>query len=139
MKGKYVSGIAAIIILISLIASCSKSNPTVFSWDYLGRHYVADSSSVSSTNKIAAYAGSGLAAIGIQGGLLLNVGSYTLHPQNVSGDPYLIYFQLSSHITSQSGMLNVIARTNNSITGNFSSTLTDGTIISGSFTDIPIR
>ena len=138
MKGKYLSGIV-IIILITLLASCGKSSSTVFSWDYLGRHYVADSSSVSSSNRIAAYAGSGLTAIGIQGGQMLTVGSYPLHPQNLVGDPYLIYIQVSSARYSQSGTLNVIARTNTSITGNFSSKLTDGSTITGSFTDIPIR
>ena len=120
------------------MTGCSKSNPAVFSWDYQGRHYVADSSSASagSVTRIAAY--SGVTALGIDGGSQLVAGSYPLHGNNNSSQPFLFYV-VGGFTYSQSGTVTITHYDNTKISGYFNTTLTDGTMMSGNFTDIPVR
>jgi hypothetical protein len=130
---------ALLIAILAIVSSCSKTNPTIFTWDYLGRHYVADSSSVSAPpdNKILAYYS--VSALGIYGGPTLAVGTYTISHQNTTGQPYLIYIPSGGDIYSESGTLTITYNDGTKMSGSFSATLTDATTISGSFTDIPIR
>lgn len=131
---------AAMFALAVLInGSCGKTNSIVCSWDYLGRHYVADSASVSSGSDSRLLAYSGLTAIAIDGGQHLSVGAYTFHPQNNNGQPYFFYVNVSSPLYSQSGTLVVTASDNTKMSGNFSVTLSDASVISGSFKDVPFR
>ena len=133
--------IVALVTAVSLISGCSKSNATVFSWNYQGTHYVADSSSVHVSSspvddRIVAY--SGLTALGIDGGTNLVIGSYTFHSVNTTGQPYMFYV-VGGTVYSQSGTLNITYNDNAKMSGNFTVTYTDGSYMSGSFTDIPIR
>ena len=138
MKVKNILVYAAVILLAGMIAGCSKTNPTVFSWQYGGANYVADSSSISgSTYKIVAY--SGLTAVGINPNTKPVVGTYTIHPENTVGQPYMVYIQITSYLYSQSGTLNVTYNDNTKISGNFSVTFTDGSVMTGQFSDIPYK
>jgi hypothetical protein len=130
---------AMFVMVMFILGSCGKTNSTVCSWDYQGRHYLADSSSVSSGSDSRLLAYSGLTAIAIDGGQHLTVGAYTFHRQNTSGQPYFFYIQISSILYSQSGTLVVTASDNTKMSGNFSVTLTDASVISGSFKDVPFR
>ena len=136
---KYTTIIIAALLGIALwlTSGCTKTNQTVFSWDYQGVHYVADSSSaVTSTSAIAAY--SQLTALGISAGTSLAVGTYSFHPVNNSGQPYM-FFEFASTLYSQSGTLNITYNNGKQLSGNFTVTYNDGTTMSGVFTDIPIR
>ena len=137
MKSKLLF-IAALLLLL-LGTGCSKTNPNVFSWNYLGRHYVADSGSVSSTpdNRILAY--SGQTALAIDGGGKLAVGTYTLHNTNTTGMPYLFYVSVATYIYSRNGSLTITANDNTQISGYFTATLTDSSYITGSFTNLPYQ
>jgi hypothetical protein len=140
----YLSGMtrAYIIILavgLLLLAGCSKTDTAVFSLDYQGRHYVADSSSATagSYTRIVAY--SGVTAISIDGGGQLSTGSYTLHGRNSLMQPFLFYVVVANYVYSQSGTVVVSSYDNTKMSGSFSATLTDGTTISGSFANVPLR
>lgn len=140
MKSKRLLIAAMLGVIVILAAGCTKTNPTVFSWDYQGRHYVADSSSViqGADTRILAYYS--VTAVAIDGGSSqLAVGSYTLHGLNTSGKPYMLYAVVNSAIYSQSGTLTITYIDAVKISGTFSVTYTDGTIMTGTFTDIPIR
>lgn len=139
MKRKTLSLIAALGLILALCAGCSKQNTTVFSWNYLGRHYVADSSfaSAGTDTRIAAYYS--VTGLGIGGGgSQLAVGSYPLHGNNTNGQAFLFYV-VGGYTYSQSGTLTVTKYGSGRMSGYFSATLTDGTAMSGSFTNIPLR
>jgi hypothetical protein len=139
MNRKSISLIALLAAVIALMGGCTKSNPAVFSWDYQGRHYVADSSSVSSTSDNVVVAYSGLTAVVIDGGGKLGTGTYTLHGYNQSNLPFMAYAVINAFTYSQSGTVNITFNDNTKISGNFSVTYTDGTTMTGSFTDIPYK
>jgi hypothetical protein len=138
MNRKSISLIALLVVIILLVGGCKKSNPAVFSWDYQGRHYVADSSSVSNTSDNIVVAYSGVTAVVIDGGGKLVTGAYTLHGYNHSNLPFMAYAVINVFTYSQSGTLNITYNDNTKISGNYSVTYTDGTTMTGSFTDIPI-
>ena len=139
MNRKSIPLIALLAMIIAVMAGCSKTNPAVFSWDYQGRHYVADSSSVSSTTDNVVVAYSGVTAVVIDGGGKLSTGAYTLHGYNHSSLPFMTYVVVNVFTYSQSGTLNITYNDNTKISGNFSVTYTDGTTMTGSFTDIPYK
>jgi hypothetical protein len=129
--------IAVFAILVS-VAGCTKTSPSVFTWNYAGRHYVADSSYISrgSDNRIASY--SQLTALGIDPGGQLAVGSYSFHNNNNSNLPYMFYDYAVTEY-SQSGTLTITAVDANKASGSFVVYYTDGTAMSGQFSDIPFR
>jgi hypothetical protein len=138
MKGKNIFIISLLSVLITMAAGCSKSNPTVFSWDYDYMHYVATSSSISdSSYKILAIASNSDVAINM--GTKPIAGSYTVHPQNNSGQPFLLYVQVSSYLYSQSGTITISYSDNTKISGSFTVTFTDGSVMTGAFSDIPYQ
>ena len=140
MKRIQIALLSVVFLLgLLILANCAKTNTTVCSWDYQGRHYVADSSSVSSGSDSRLVAYSGLTAIAIDGGQHLAVGAYSFHAQNNNGQPYFFYINVSSILYSQSGTLVVTSSDNTKMSGNFSVTLTDASVISGSFRDVPCR
>ena len=130
---------SGLILILALMIGCTKSNPIVFSWNYQGLHYVADSAyspaSVNPNVIISAYSGTN--AVEITAGTRLAVGSYPLHNRTTTS--YLFYYSVVQLLYSQSGTLNVTSNDNTKMSGNFNVTFTDGTTMSGSFTDMPIR
>ena len=132
---------ALLAVLLCLMGGCTKTNPVVFSWDYQGVHFVADSSyatSASGTSQSTIDAFSGLTLLGILTGASLAVGTYTFHEANNSGQPYMFYNYVATEF-SQTGILTITYNDTKKISGSFSVTYTDGTTMTGSFTDIPIR
>ena len=140
MKGKHILLPLALLMLLLVGAGCKKSNPVVMTWDYLGRHYVADSATASSGGATRVVGYSGVTAVGISGGVELLPGTYTLHGYNTGTQPFL--FQIVSgnaSVFSQSGTVVITGYDNNGLTGTFTATMTDLTTISGTMTDIPFR
>lgn len=133
-----------LLLLLGLASGCTKTNPAVFTWYYMNDHYVADSSSVYETSSpaddriVASCSTVGLTALGIDGGGKLEVGSYTFHNVNSSGQPYMFYDYVGT-LYSQSGTLTITNRSSTQMSGTFTVTYTDGTTMTGSFTDIPIE
>jgi|GEM_PF-4157637 len=140
MNIKSISLIALFVVVIALTTGCKKPNTTVFSWDYQGIHFVADSSYATAPGTVPGTidAFSGFTLIGISAGPTLAVGTYTFHQANNSGQPYMFYNYVSTEY-SQSGTLTITSNDSKKISGNFTVTYTDATAMTGSFTDIPIR
>jgi len=140
MNRKSIPLIALLAVIIALVSGCTKTNQTVFTWDYQGIHFVADSSYATAPSTVPGTidAFSGLTLMGISTGPSLAVGTYTFHESNNSGQPYMFYNYVATE-SSQSGTLTISSNDTKKISGSFTVTYIDGTTMTGSFTDIPIR
>jgi hypothetical protein len=139
MKSKNILLLMITAMSLILSAGCKKASSTVFSWDYLGRHYVADSCSVSAGSDSRMLAYSGVTGIAIDGGAQFLPGTYTLYGRNITGQGYLLYTVGGGFTYSQTGTVIITKSDATKMSGSFSATLTDASVISGSFTDVPLR
>ncbi len=132
--------IATLALLIVFAGGCTKTNPTVFSWYYLGNNYVADSAYSPATSPtansliIAYYAQTYI--LGFNTNKTLAVGTYDLGSRSAAD---FVFFFEPSEIFSQSGQLNITYNNGKSMSGNFNITFSDGSYMTGQFSDIPIR
>jgi hypothetical protein len=136
MKSKIILLMAMLAIILTLASGCTKTATTVFTWDYGGFHYVADSASAAAGADSRIVAVSGTRAVAIEPAAKVAVGSYPLGAAN--NPSYLIYINVGN-VFSQTGTLTITYVDNTKMSGSFSATLQDGTSISGAFTDIPIK
>ena len=138
MRNVFIVAVLALLLIFS--AGCTKTNPTVFSWYYLGNNYVADSAYSPITSPVA---NSLMIAfcdqtyiLGFNTNTTLAVGSYALGTRSSSD---FAFFFTPQEIFSQTGQLNITYNNGKSMSGNFSITFTDGSVMTGQFSDIPIR
>lgn len=136
---KYIRLLIPIILVILLSGGCKKDNKQSFSWDYNNTHYTADSSSATagSDTRVSGY--SGIYTVTIDGGRQLVAGTYTLSARNTTDLPYLYYGMGTGFIYSESGTVTISYNDNTKISGSFSATMVDGTVVSGGFNDVPLR
>ncbi|HMK03918.1 MAG TPA: hypothetical protein VK489_07000 [Ferruginibacter sp.] len=138
--------LVAVLLLpaIFIFSSCGKDDdPTpppagVFTWTTAGATYTADKDTAFISGPFSIIASKDASLPSIKSFQIylsaFATGAYTL---SATGDQ-INYFTSAGLVTSQSGTLNITA-TGSTVSGNFTTTLTGGILMTGTFTNVPVK